>query len=81
MIYCRATSMLVTDVGDEMCGRQRRDIRDGFGRVCRQYPLSLNISVGHQHHKYVTNTVILSLTSKNRHQDKVTNIHLSPTSM
>jgi len=49
-----ATSMLVTDDGDEMCWRQLSD---------------------------VTNIEILSLTFKNCHQDKVTKIHLSATSM
>ena len=58
--FNQATSMLVTDVG----------------RFCHQHPISFNISVGHQHPKDVTNIEILSLTSKNCHQDKVTNIHL-----
>ena len=43
--------MLVTDVGDEMCWRQLLDVGDDFGRFCHQYPLSFNISVGHQHSK------------------------------
>ena len=77
----RATSMLVTDVGDEMCWRQLWDVGDGFVRFCYQHSLSLNISVGYQQPKDVTNIENLTLTSKNCHQDKVTNILLSPTSM
>ena len=73
--------MLLTDVGDEMCWRQLLDVGDGFGRFCHQHPLSFNINFGHQQPKDVINIEILSLTSKNFHQDKVTNIHLSPTSM
>ena len=52
-----------------------------YGRFCHQHPLFFEISVGHQQPKDVTNIEILSLTSKNCHQDKVTNIHLSPASM
>ena len=74
-----ATSLLVTDVGDEICWWQLWDV--GFGRFCHQHPLSFNISVGHQHPKDVTNIEILSLTCKNYHQDKVTNIYLSSTSL
>ena len=74
-----ATSMLVPDVGDEMCRRQLWDVRDRFHRFCHQHPLSFNISVEHQQPKSVTNIEVLSLTSKNCHHDKVTNtsIHLS----
>ena len=61
--------MFVTDVGDEICWRQHWDVGDGFGRFCHQHSLSFN------------NIEILSPTSKNCHQDKVTNIDLSPTSM
>ena len=61
-----ATSMLVTEVGDEMCWFW--DIVDGFGRFCHQHPLSFNISVGHKQPKDVTNIEILSLTSTNCHQ-------------
>ena len=57
-----STSMLVTDVEDQMCWRQVWDVGDSFGR-------------------FFTSIEILSLTSKNCHQDKVTNIHLSPKSM
>ena len=42
-----ATSMSVTDVGDEMCWRQLLDVDDCFGRFRHQHPLSFNISVGH----------------------------------
>ena len=73
--------MLVTDVGDEMCSRQLWDVGDRFRRFRHQHRLSLNNSVGHQHPKDVTNIEILSPTTKNRHQYKITNIHLSPTSM
>ena len=76
-----ATSMLVTDVGDELCWRQLLDVDDSFGRFYHQHPLFFNISVGHQQPKDVTNIEILSLRSKNCHQDNVTNIHLSPKSM
>ena len=39
-----ATSMLVTDVGNEMCWRQLRDVGDGFGRFRHQHPLSFHIA-------------------------------------
>ena len=71
-------------VGDEMCWRQLWDVGDGFDRFCHQHPLSFNMTfcnVGQQQPKDVTNIEILSLTSKNCHQDTVTIIHLSPTSM
>ena len=55
----RTTSMLVTDVGDEMCWRQLWDACDGFRRFLHQYPLSFNISVGNQQPKDVTNIEIL----------------------
>ena len=41
--------MLVTDFGDEMRWLEFLDIGDGFGHFGHQHPLSLNISVGHQH--------------------------------
>jgi len=50
------------------------DDDDLFGRFCHQHPLSFNISAGHQHPKDVTNVEILSLTSKNCHQDKVADL-------
>ena len=59
----RATSMLVTDVGEEMCWRQLWDVGDDFGRFYHQHPLSFNISVGHQHPKVVTNIENRSPTS------------------
>ena len=71
--------MLVTDVGDKMCWRQLWDVGDGFGRFFTNILYLLTLVSGQQ--KDVTNFEILSLTSKNNHQDKVTNIHLSPTSM
>ena len=71
--------MLVTDVEDEMIWWQLWDVGDGFDCFCHQHPLSFNISVGHLQPKDVTNIKILSLASKNCHQDKVINIHLSPT--
>ena len=64
-----ATSMSVTDVEDEMCWRQLWSVGDDFRRFCHQHPLSLNINVGHQQSKYVTNIEILSVTSKFCHQD------------
>ena len=64
-----ATSMLATDVGDEI------------ERFCHQHPLSFSMSVGHQHPKDIIYIEILSQTPENCHQHKVTNIHLSPTSM
>ena len=73
------------DVGDELCWWQLLDVDDGFGSLCHQQTLSFNIGVGHQQPKDVTNIEIMSLTSKNCHQeslvqDKVNSIHLSPTS-
>ena len=40
------TSMLLTDVGNEMCWRQSRDFGDDFDRFRHQHPLSFNIGVG-----------------------------------
>ena len=57
-----------------MCLWQLWDVGDGFGH---QHPLYFNISVGHQHPKDVTDIEILSLTSKNCYQDKVTNIFVA----
>ena len=71
-----ATLMLVTDSEDEVCLQQLWDVGDGFGRFC-QHLLYFNISVGHQQPKDVTNIEILSLTSKNCHQDKVTIIYVA----
>ena len=58
----RATSMLVTDVGDEMGSWQFQDVGHlrGFGHFGHQHPLSLNISVGGQHPKDVTKVLIRS---------------------
>ena len=55
-------SMLVTDVGDEMCWWHFEDFGDSLGYFGQQHPL------------YVTNIEILSPTSKNCHQRQVTNI-------
>jgi len=55
-----ATSMLVTDVGDEMCWWQFEDVGYGFGHFDNQHPQSLNISVGHRHPKDVTNCKSMS---------------------
>ena len=60
--------MSVTDVGDEMCWRQLWDVGDGFGRFRSRNILSLNISVGYQHPKDVTNIEILSPTPENCYQ-------------
>ena len=72
-----ATSVLVTDVGNEMCWRQLWDVGYDFGRFCHQHSLSFNISFWHQQPKDVTNIEILSLTFENCHQDKVTNIYVA----
>ena len=75
-----ATSMLVTDVGCEMC-----DNFEMLVTVLTVFVTNIlyffNISVRHQQPKDFSSIQILSLTSKNCHQDKVTNIHLSPTSL
>ena len=63
-----------------MCWSQFLDVGDGFGDFVHQYLLSLNISVGHQHPKDVTNIEILSPIPKNCHQHKVTNIYVAKTS-
>ena len=60
----KATSMLVTDVGDEMCWRKLWDVGDGFGHFGHQHPPDFNIIVGHQHSKDVTNIEILLPTPK-----------------
>ena len=54
---------------------------DGLDNLRHQQPISLKISVGHQHSKDVTNIQILSPTLENCHQHKVTNIYLSQTFM
>ena len=70
------TSMLVTDVGDEMCWWQLVDVDDRFGHFGHRHPLSFHINVRHQHSKHVTRTEILSSTSENFRQLLVTNITL-----
>ena len=62
------TSMLVTNVGDQMCWRQLWDVGDSFDRLCHQHPLSFKTTIGHQHSKDVTNIKIPSPTLKNCHQ-------------
>ena len=55
------TSMLVLDVGDEMCWVQLKDVGDGFGHVSHQHPLSFHTNLASD-----TNIEILSPTSKKR---------------
>ena len=79
-----ATSMLVTDVGHEMFWWQLWDVGDGFGHFRHQHLLFFNIMLFVIYRrvptsKNVTNIEIPSPTSENCHQDKVTNIQLSPT--
>ena len=49
------TSMLVTDIGDQMSRWQVQDVGDSFGQFGHQNPLSFYITVEHQHSKDVTN--------------------------
>ena len=49
-------------------------VDERFGHFGHQHPQSLNISVGHQHSKYVAMIEILSPTFKNCLQLLVTNI-------
>jgi len=58
-------NILVTYVGDEICGWQLWDVGKSFGHFGRQQSLSFYISVGHQHEKDVTNMEFSSPTSKN----------------
>ena len=46
--FYTATSMLATDVGDEICWRQLWDVGDGFGQFCHQHPLSKKTIFQHQ---------------------------------
>ena len=62
------TSMLVTDVGDEMFWRQFWDVGYDFGGFRHQHPLSLNIDIGYQHAKDVANIEIPSLISERCHR-------------
>ena len=66
------TSMLTTDVADEMCWWQLWDVDDGFGYFGNQYLVSFNIS---------TNIEKMSPTCENRHQLWVIKITMSPTSL
>ena len=61
MVEKVATSMLVTDAGDEMCCWQFYDDGDGFGHFGHQH-LSLNFSTRHQLLKDVNKIFILSPT-------------------
>ena len=61
----KVTSMLVTDVGNELCWWQLSDIGDGFAHFGSLY---FYISIGHQNVKDVTYIKIHSPTSTNRHQ-------------
>ena len=54
-----STSMLVTDVGDEMFWSKFQDVGDDFGHFGHQHPLSFNINVEHQHSKDVTKILTL----------------------
>ena len=69
-----ATSILVTDVGDEMCWRELRDVGDGYRRYRHLHASRTNIY-------NVTNIEILSPIAENFHQHNVTKIHLSSTSI
>ena len=68
IIVDKFTSMMVTDVGDEMCWWHLKDVVDSFGHFGHQHLRSFYIGVGHQHWKDVTNIEIQSPTSTNRHQ-------------
>ena len=77
-----ATSMLVADVGDEMCWWQLWDVGGGFGHFYGKHPLSLHLSVKHQPLKDVTNIEIQLPTLSHQHHDftniTITKINLSP---
>ena len=78
--------MLVTDVGDEMCWWQLKDVDDRFFHFGHPYPLYSYITVGHQllvHQLLVTNIQKMSKISKfsHHHPRIVTNITMSPTSL
>ena len=68
------TSMLVTDVGDEMCWWKAYGVGDGFRHFGHYNPLSFYVDIGHKHLKDVTKIEILSPTSKICHQLRFTNI-------
>ena len=67
----------MTNTVDDMCLQQFQDIGDGFSRFCRQYYLSFNISVGHQHPKDVTNILEPSLTPETCHKHKFINTYVA----
>ena len=62
------TSVLVTDVGDEMCWWRLYDVGDGFSNFDYQHSLSFYINNGDQQSKDIANLEIQSPTSTNRHQ-------------
>ena len=61
-LYLSATSMLVTDVEEEMCWWQLKDVGDGLGYFGHEHHLYLKISVGCQHPKDSAKLSILSRT-------------------
>ena len=72
----KLTSVLVTDVGDEMCWWQLYDVGDGFSHFDHQNPLSFYIGIGwfgptfkryRQHGNSVTNIYKLSPTLSHQH--------------
>ena len=62
------TSLLVTDVGDEMGWWQLHDVGDSFSHFGYRHQLSFYISVEHQQSKDVTKIEILSPKSTNSRQ-------------
>ena len=71
------TSMLVTDVGDQMCWWQVWDVGDRF----RMFVIDLIHNEKTNITKKVANIMILPPTSENSHHHKVINITMSPTSL
>ena len=67
----KPTSMMVTDIGDKMCWRRFYDVGVDF----MMWLFSLNISVGPQHSKDITNIEVLSPTSA-CHQNLCSHIHI-----
>ena len=59
-------SMLVTDVGDEMCWRRLWDAGDGFGRFRHQHPLSRALTSKRCHQHKVTNINLSSRSNEDR---------------
>ena len=71
------TSMLVTDVGDQMFWWQVWDVDDRF----RMLVTDLIHWENHQHNGKINNIMILPPTSQIGHHHKVTSIKMSPTSL